>query len=148
PSLDKVLRLGLSFDLILLSAVWMHVRPSDRSRAFRKLITLLKPGGCIVITLRRPIQADRSMYDVSQSEIEQLARAHGAFIEIAGQSKDELGRDSVSWSQLLVRLPDDGTGALPLIRHIILNDDKASTYKLALLRVLSRIADSSAGYAR
>ena len=148
PGLNKVFRLGLSFDLILLSAVWMHVQPGDRSRAFRKLITLLKPGGCIAMTLRQPIQADRGMYDVSQSEIEHLARAHGAFVEVAGLGKDELGRDSVSWTQLLVRLPDDGTGALPLIRHIILNDDKSSTYKLALLRVLSWIADSSAGYAQ
>ena len=45
-------------------------------------------------------------------------------------------------------MPDDGTGALPLLRHIILNDDKSSTYKLALLRVLCRIADSAAGLAR
>jgi SAM-dependent methyltransferase len=147
PSLEKVLRLGLSFDLILLSAVWMHVPVGDRSRAFRKLITLVKPGGCIAVTLRQPIHADRGMYNVSQSEIEQLARAHGAFVEVSDHGKDELSRDSVSWTQLLVRLPDDGTGALPLIRHIILNDDKSSTYKLALLRVLSRIADSSAGYA-
>ena len=44
PGLEKIFRLGLSFDLILLSAVWMHVRPGDRSRAFRKLITLLKPA--------------------------------------------------------------------------------------------------------
>jgi hypothetical protein len=29
--------LGLSFDFILLSAVWMYVAPADRSRAFRKL---------------------------------------------------------------------------------------------------------------
>jgi SAM-dependent methyltransferase len=148
PGLDKVLRLGLSFDVILLSAVWMHVQPRDRPRAFRKLIALLKPGGCIAVTLRQPIQANRGMHDVSQSEIEQLSRAHGAFVEIARKGEDELGRDSVSWTQLIVRLPDDGTGALPLIRHIILNDDKSSTYKLALLRVLSRIADSSAGYAR
>ena len=42
----------------------------------------------------------------------------------------------------------DGTGALPLLRHVILNDDKSSTYKLALLRVLCRIADGAAGYAR
>ena len=147
PSLEKVLRLGLSFDLILLSAVWMHVPVGDRSRAFGKLITLVKPGGCIAVTLRQPIRADRGMYNVSQSEIEQLARAHGAFVEVSDHGKDELSRDSVSWTQLLVGLPDDGTGALPLIRHIILNDDKSSTYKLALLRVLSRIADSSAGYA-
>ncbi|MBM4073916.1 MAG: class I SAM-dependent methyltransferase [Planctomycetes bacterium] len=35
PDLDKLFRLGLSFDLILLSAVWMHVPPADRARAFR-----------------------------------------------------------------------------------------------------------------
>ena len=52
PGLDKVFRLGLSFDLILLSAVWMHIPPADRGCAFRKLVTLLKPGGCIAITLR------------------------------------------------------------------------------------------------
>ncbi len=51
PGLDRVIRLGLSFDLILLSAVWMHIAPADRTRAFRKLITLLKPGGRLVITL-------------------------------------------------------------------------------------------------
>jgi hypothetical protein len=48
----------------------------------------------------------------------------------------------------LVRLPNDGTGALPLLRHIILNDSKSATYKLALLRVLSRVADGAAGLAR
>jgi hypothetical protein len=47
-----------------------------------------------------------------------------------------------------MRLPDDGTGALPLLRHVILHDDKASTYKLGLLRALCRIADGWAGMAR
>jgi ubiquinone/menaquinone biosynthesis C-methylase UbiE len=149
PGLDQVFRLGLSFDVILLSAVWMHVPPGDRSRAFRKVITLLKPGGFVAITLRHgPVEDERGMYDVSQTEIESLARAHGAFVESAAISEDKLGRGSITWTQLVVRLPDDGTGALPLIRHIILNDDKSSTYKLALLRVLCRIADGAAGYGR
>ena len=39
------------------------------------------------------------------------------------------------------------SGALPLLRHVILNDAKSSTYKLALLRSLCRIADGSAGLA-
>jgi SAM-dependent methyltransferase len=149
PALEKVHKLGVAFDLILLSAVWMHVPPSERSRAFRKLVTLLKPGGCIAITLRHgPVEAERQQYDVSLSEIEALARNHGAFVERAVVTKDELGRSSVKWTQIAIRQPDDGTGALPLLRHIILNDDKAATYKLALLRTVCRIADGSPGLAR
>ena len=49
PGLDNVFRLGLSFDFILLNAVWIHVRPNERQRAFRKLVTLLKPGGFIAL---------------------------------------------------------------------------------------------------
>ena len=49
---------------------------------------------------------------------------------------------------MLIRLPDDGTGALPLLRNITLNDDKSSTYKLALLRVLCRVASGASGLAR
>jgi hypothetical protein len=44
-----------------------------------------------------------------------------------------------------LRLPDDGTGALPLLRRIILSDQKSSTYKLALLRALCRAAQGSGG---
>ena len=44
PELTTTHRLGLGFDLVLLSAVWMHVPPGDRPRTFRKIATLLKPG--------------------------------------------------------------------------------------------------------
>jgi SAM-dependent methyltransferase len=52
PDLTGVNRLGLAFDLIMLSAVWMHVPPPVRARAFRKLVTLLKPGGTMLMSLR------------------------------------------------------------------------------------------------
>jgi protein-L-isoaspartate O-methyltransferase len=45
PDLEEVHRLGISFDLILLSAVGMHVPPNAMARAFRKVVTLLEPGG-------------------------------------------------------------------------------------------------------
>ncbi len=149
PALGVVSRSGLSFDLILLSAVWMHVPENDRPRAFRKMINLLRPGGLVAITLRRgPADLERGFHPVSPEEVEALARDHGAFIERQTEALDLLDRDDVRWIQMAVRLPDDGTGALPLLRHIILNDDKSSTYKLALLRTLSRVADGAAGLAR
>ncbi len=147
PELTKTFRTGISFDFILVNAVWMHVAPADRKRAFRKLVTLLKPGGVIAFTLREPIASGRDMHPVSGAEIEELARQHGAFVERRSDGADLSGRTLLRWEQVAVRVPDDGTGALPLLRHIILNDDKSSTYKLALLRVICRIAGGAAGSA-
>ena len=50
PGLNALRALGRRFDLILLSAVWMHVAPKDRERAFRILSELLSPSGLLVIT--------------------------------------------------------------------------------------------------
>jgi SAM-dependent methyltransferase len=149
PALKRVHELGLSFDGAILSAVWMHVPPTDRSRAFRKLVTLLKPGGFVFFTLRHgPSHDGRKLWPVSLEEIERLCRNHGLFVQESRDTADKLNRVGVTWTTVLVRLPDDGTGALPLIRHIILTDSKSSTYKLALLRVLSRIANNSLGLVR
>lgn len=149
PELSATFRTGLSFDFILVNAVWMFVAPSHRERAFRKLVTLLKPGGKIAITLRQgPIDVDRGMHPVSTEEIEGLARRHGAYLETPRRAADFLGRRQISWTRIIVRVPDDGTGALPLIRRIVLNDNKSSTYKLALLRTICRVAHSAPGFAR
>ncbi|WP_431858707.1 class I SAM-dependent methyltransferase [Azospirillum sp.] len=148
PGLEYVHRLGVAFDFILLSAVWMHVAPADRQRAFRKLVTLLKPGGRMVMSLRHGTpDPERAMHPVSRAEIERLAAEHGAMVTRAIRTPDSLGRADVSWETVVVQLADDGTGALPLIRHIVLNDAKSSSYKLALLRVVARAADASPGLA-
>ena len=149
PTLSATFRTGLSFDFILVNAVWMFVPPSQRERAFRKLVTLLKPGGKIAITLRQgPVEIGRGMHPVSTEEIEQLARRHSAYVESTQRAADFLGRRQISWDRIIVCVPDDGTGALPLIRRIVLNDNKSSTYKLALVRTICRVAHSAPGFAR
>ena len=40
--------------------------------------------------------------------------------------KHQLGRSEITWTTMVLKLPDDGTGALPLLRHVILNDAKFS----------------------
>jgi 2-polyprenyl-3-methyl-5-hydroxy-6-metoxy-1,4-benzoquinol methylase len=52
PNLEKLRALGLQFDLILMSAVWVHVPPPARELAFRIVSKLLKSSGILVITLR------------------------------------------------------------------------------------------------
>lgn len=150
PTLENTHRLESSFDLILLSAVWMHISSSQRARALRKLTNLLKPNGIIVLSLKQGMteeeQQQRAMHEVSVAEIEKLALTLGLVCEsMASDSQDALNREGISWETILLKLPDNGTGAFPLIRHIALNDGKAATHKLALLRVLLRIADGQAG---
>jgi SAM-dependent methyltransferase len=149
PELTGVLQAGLSFAVILASAVWQHLHPSHRPRAFRKLVSLLQPGGLLALTLRHgPAEAARGMHPVSLEEIEALARDHGLAVIRRVALADSLGRPEVSWTAVALRLPDDGTGALPLLRHVILNDQKQSSYKLGLLRALCRAADGAAGLAQ
>ncbi|MBD8532236.1 MULTISPECIES: methyltransferase domain-containing protein [unclassified Massilia] len=149
PDLTRVRRLGLHFDLILLSAVWMHVPPATRQRALRKLATLLAPRGRIAISLRLGApDSERAMHAVSPQELSSLALQFGLRVVRTTDSPDKLGRSEVAWTNVVLGLPDDGLGALPLLRHLILVDEKSSTYKVALLRVLARIADTAAGLAR
>jgi SAM-dependent methyltransferase len=149
PALSTVMAAGLQFDLIHLSAVFMHLPKADRDRAFRKLTLLLKPGGRLYITLRDgPSEPERGLHEVPDAEMEALARAHGAVVEFKAASPDSMDRPEVSWRHLLFRLPDDGLGAMPLLRSVILNDDKSSTYKLALLRTVGRIANDSMAVSR
>lgn len=148
PDLEVVETMAVAFDLILLSAVWMHVHPSDRARAFRKMIRLLKSGGIIALSLRHgPVPSGRIMHTTSADEVADLARAYGAVVVEERSIDDQMGRADVSWTMMVLRLPDDGTDALPLLRHVILSDAKSSTYKLGLLRAVTRAADGAAGMA-
>ena len=149
PALTATLRLGLAYDVILVSAVWQHISASERPRAFRKLTTLLKAGGLLVLTLRSgPAEPERGMQPVSLEEVEALAGAYGMMVIRTVELPDRLDRPEVRWTGVALRLPDDGTGALPLLRHVILNDQKSSTYKLGLLRAVCRAADGATGLAQ
>jgi hypothetical protein len=128
----------------------MHIPPEDRPRAMRKLATLLKPGGRLVLTLRHgPAPQGRPMWPVDANEVERLGLDHGLALRVATERVDDRqGRRDVRWQTVILDLPDDGAGALPLLRGVILRQEKAATYKLALLRCIARIADGSPNIAR
>lgn len=147
PDLHTVTKQEISFDLILLSAVWMHIPESQRARSLRKLANLLKPGGILVISLRHgPSGDERTMFDVCSEQLTHLAKNLGLSpLLVTDKNQDIIGRSEVSWQTVVLQLPDDGSGAFPFIRHVALNDGKSATHKLALMRVLLRIADGHPG---
>lgn len=148
PELTQVRSLGLKFDVILLSVVWMHIAPDKRERTLRILSDLLAPMGKLIITLRHgPDQAGRNFYPSHVDALKHNARDRALSLLHESDSSDKLARSEVSWQTLVFQLPDDGTGALPLLRHIIVNDNKSASYKLGLLRVLTQLADGLPGIA-
>lgn len=148
PGLDHIGRSATAWDLIWLSAVWMHIRPADRARAFRKLANRLRPGGRMIITLRHGDFDDgRRAHAVTSDEVIRLARDHSLICPLIEKTADAGRRPGVTWETVVLELPDDGSGAFPTLRGIIHVDAKSSTYKLALLRCLIRIANSALGLA-
>jgi SAM-dependent methyltransferase len=147
PELKACYQLNLQFNTILLSAVWMHLLPSERERAFRKIANLLAPGGRFIVSLRFGEFTDgRAAFPVSVDEIAGYAKTFGLVLSFISElTADSAGRTGVQWQTLVLELPDDGSASLSKIRHIVLNDNKSSTYKLALLRTLVRIADAHPG---
>lgn len=92
------------YDLIVLSAVWMHVPPSEREAAFSRLGTLLTPNGLIYVTLRSgPDDLARGMYEVDALELEQLAHSCDMRVQDMGSRLDLLGRSEVRWRSLLIK---------------------------------------------
>jgi SAM-dependent methyltransferase len=115
PELEHVCGLGRQYDLILLSAVWMHVAPSDRERAFGQLAGLLGPGGRLILSLRYgPSPDERVMHSVSVAEVRRLADPLALDVALEEANSDQLGRPEVSWVTLVLRAPGGGTGTSPL----------------------------------
>lgn len=148
PDLRALRALGRRFDLILLSGVWMHVAPKVRERAFRILSELLNPSGLLVITLRRggdaTENATRGFHDTSAEEIIGFANRRAIALR-SHSTQPDLTRPGIHWETLVFAMPDDGTGSLPLLRQVIVNDNKSATYKLGLLRILVRLAETAPG---
>lgn len=108
PALDTVSRQEVRFDLILLSAVWMHITPEDRSASLSSLKELLTPNGKIIITLRHGKSGDaRIMHQVSIEELQALSCHIGlSIIEHTELEQDKLGRNQVQWQTTILALSE------------------------------------------
>jgi SAM-dependent methyltransferase len=114
PHLRLVSNSRRAFDLIVISAVWMHLEAGERSAAMQVLTSLLSVGGVLYISLRHgPIPEGRTMFDVSAAETVTSANAFGLdlILHLPKTSVQRANREAgVSWSQLafLKRTQNDG----------------------------------------
>lgn len=101
PELARVLARSERFDLILLTAVWMHLDEAERQVAMESLSRLVAQAGQIIMSLRHgPVPAGRRMFDVSFAETQELAHRHGLCATFRCEREDMLGRPDVRWTFL------------------------------------------------
>lgn len=94
---------GRTFDLVWLSAVWMHFVAAERAATMPIVAALVRPGGSLMISLRHgPLREGRRMFEVSADETAALAARAGLEQARAGDFPSEHLPD-VTWSRLWFR---------------------------------------------
>jgi 2-polyprenyl-3-methyl-5-hydroxy-6-metoxy-1,4-benzoquinol methylase len=104
PHLSNLVKRSRTFDLIIISAVWMHLEPEERSVAMPVLASLLSLGALLYISLRHgPTPKDRRMFDVAPAETVASAEAVGlsVVLNLSKASTQVFNREAgITWSQL------------------------------------------------
>jgi SAM-dependent methyltransferase len=78
PDLTGLLTRGERFDVVMLTAVWMHLDRQQRQRAMPNLASLLGEGGVMIMKVRHgPVPPGRRMFEIPAEETIALARMHG-----------------------------------------------------------------------
>jgi SAM-dependent methyltransferase len=104
PDLALLRARGETFDLVMLSAVWMHLDEAQRQRAMPNVAALVRAGGPVIMTLRHgPVPPGRRMFEVSAEETIELAKAQGlqVVLNMRTESSQEANRIAgVNWTSL------------------------------------------------
>jgi len=103
PELEKVFVLSKCFDLILASAIWMHLTDQEQIISMQNIARLIKPEGVVVITLRfGPSPDERIMYPIDTKAVIHTAKTVGFHTILKTDNKDLLKRKDVSWRTLIL----------------------------------------------
>jgi len=107
PYLARLSRRRDRFDIVMMTAVWMHLDADERRHGMKSVANLLKPRGTLIMTLRYgPVPPGRRMFEVSTHETIALARAQGLILFLKRARPTLLQRAvPVSWKQLVFRKP-------------------------------------------
>ena len=101
PDLAKTDAGGVRFDLVLMTAVWMHLDESERARALPRVAELLVPGGRLFMSVRKgPVPPGRRMFEVPIDAL--IAEAQGLGLDLLQRhdTGDMFNRGDVTWTKL------------------------------------------------
>jgi SAM-dependent methyltransferase len=102
PNLSVVRQRGERFDLVMMTAVWMHLDEAQRRLGMPNVAGLLRAGGVMAMTLRHgPVPPGRRMFEVTAEETIALATAAGLHcLPLREAGKPSLRQPGVTWTRL------------------------------------------------
>jgi len=104
PDLALLLARGEKFDVVMLTAVWMHLDAEQRRRAIPNLASLVRQGGAVIMQIRHgPVPVGRRMFEVSPEETIELAQTQDLHpvLNLRSESNQERNRAAgVTWTNL------------------------------------------------
>jgi 2-polyprenyl-3-methyl-5-hydroxy-6-metoxy-1,4-benzoquinol methylase len=105
PDLCIIAASGETFDVVMLTAVWMHLDATQRRHAMPAVAALVRPSGLMTLSLRHgPVPAGRRMFEVTAEETIALAQTEGLTCIQRLEGGDSLfNRSDIRWDRLAFR---------------------------------------------
>src|SRR3979411_338297 len=104
PDLALLLARGEKFDVVMLTAVWMHLDAEQRRRTIPNLASLVRQGGAVIMQIRHgPVPVGRRMFEVSPEETIELAQMQDLHpvLNLRTESRQEQNRIAgITWTNL------------------------------------------------
>ena len=101
PDLAAIRARGEEFDVVMLTAVWMHLDAQQRRRAMPHLAVLVRNRGVVIMSLRHgPVPPGRRMFEVSAEETIALGEPYGLNCILNRAAEPSLRQPGVSWTRL------------------------------------------------
>jgi len=108
PDLAAVRGRKEEFDLVMLTAVWMHLDEAQRELAMPNVSALVRNGGIVIMSLRHgPIPPGRRMFEVMAEETIALAQRSDLFCTLNREAEPSLRQPGVSWTRLAFQKDTD-----------------------------------------
>lgn len=103
PELPQLTAAAERFDLVMLTAVWMHLDAGERRRAMQAVTPLVAEAGRLALSLRHgPVPPGRRMFDVPADEVIAQAADHGLRLLHRSERGDMFNRGDVRWDILML----------------------------------------------
>jgi 2-polyprenyl-3-methyl-5-hydroxy-6-metoxy-1,4-benzoquinol methylase len=106
PELAAARARSEEFDVVMLTAVWMHLDEVQRRMAMPNVAALVRNGGIVIMSLRHgPIPPGPRMFEVSAEETITLGRRSNLRCMLNQGAEPSLWQPGVTWTRLAFQKP-------------------------------------------